>query len=48
MTFRDATTEEAAAWEADIGRAIQAGEINSRDGALRYGFFVFLVPYGES
>lgn len=47
LAFRKATAEEIAAWEADIPRAVRAGETSSLAGARQHSFFVFLVPVVE-
>ncbi len=47
LVVRDATAEEKSAWEADVALAIHDGEIDRREDALDWSWFIFLTPYLE-
>ena len=47
LVVRDATEEEMSAWDAEVAVAIREREIDRREDALDWSWFIFLVPYRE-
>ena len=47
LFVRDATEEEKLAWEAEVALAIREHEIDRREDALDWSWFIFLTPYLE-
>ncbi len=47
LVVRDATEEEMSAWDTEVALAIREREIDRREDALDWSWFIFLTPYLE-